>query len=125
MRWSGLGGGRCTQVSLLAKKSRIRNYEIFTEAFYKSEAISMTDQELTWYVEDTFRLLAEYARAAKKRHEKETDEIDTAFKAGYLSAYHDVISLLQSQARVFDIPLEDLKLDDIDPDTELQPLINR
>ena len=69
--------------------------------------------------------MPEDAHAAKAQYIDELDNNEVAFRAGYLSAYHDVISTLQSQATVFDIPFSLLELDDIQPEQELLALINR
>lgn len=44
---------------------------------------------------------------------------DIAYYKGIKFAYYSVISLMQQQADAFDIPLKDLKLDDIDADRDL------
>lgn len=43
----------------------------------------------------------------------------TASHLGRLMAYHEVISLMQQQARAFGVPLENLNLNDIDPERGL------
>lgn len=43
----------------------------------------------------------------------------TDFSAGYMAGFHRVVSLMQQQAEAFDIPLEELGLDGIDPDADL------
>ena len=52
----------------------------------------------------------EYASAGAK---------DKDFKAGWLWAYIEVLSLIQDKAVLFDIPLSELCLDDLEPDTDL------
>ena len=85
----------------------------------------MLQETLGRYVKDTFRLLKEDALAAKAQYFDNLDNTEVAFQAGYLSAYHDVISTLQSQATAFDIPFSILELDDIQPEHELLALVNR
>ncbi|MES2888197.1 MAG: hypothetical protein V4739_09290 [Pseudomonadota bacterium] len=41
------------------------------------------------------------------------------FSIGYMAGFHRIVSLMQQQAKVFDIPLADIALDGIDPDSEL------
>lgn len=53
-----------------------------------------------------------------ERHKALTEE-EKAYHTGRVSAYHRVISLLQQQADGFDIPLEELKLHDIDADKDI------
>ena len=79
----------------------------------------MKESALEHYIRDTFLLLKEEAKGAKKQHMKMLNTQDSAYWAGFLSAYHDVISLLQSQADVFDLSLLTLGLDDIKPEAEL------
>jgi hypothetical protein len=44
---------------------------------------------------------------------------DEAFQTGPLMAYYEVISLMQDQAEVLQIPLTEIRLDGIDPDKDL------
>ena len=41
------------------------------------------------------------------------------FAKGRSFAYYEVISLMQQQAVAFDLPLEDLKLEGLDPERDL------
>ena len=82
-----------------------------------SEEIDMKES-----VADTFLLLKEDAMAAKEQYRKKFATEDSAYWAGFLAAYHDVISLLQSQAQAFDLSLSALALDDIQPEVELLSL---
>ena len=52
----------------------------------------------------------EYASARAK---------DRDFKAGWLCAYIEVLSLVQDKAELFDIPLIEMCLDNLAPDTDL------
>jgi hypothetical protein len=74
-----------------------------------------------YYLEDLGYLLKEYALEAKQAfeaHRTSRDE-DHYFYMGQLLAYHRVISLMQQQAVGFGIPVEDLRLDNIEPDRDL------
>lgn len=68
------------------------------------------------YLHDLGRQLSEYAFEAKKQ----ADECGRSdFVCGYLLGFHRVVSLMQQQAESFGIPLEDLGLEEIDPDIDL------
>lgn len=73
---------------------------------------------LTLYFRDFVHLLKEKAVAARSAYVSSTGE-DRLFNEGRLMAFHDVVSLLQQQARAFDIALADLDLEDIDPERDL------
>jgi len=46
-------------------------------------------------------------------------EKDTDFSTGYMAGFHRVVSLMQQQAEAFDIPLEEIGLQEIDADEDL------
>jgi hypothetical protein len=60
--------------------------------------------------EEADKAADEYASAGAK---------DKDFKAGWLWAYIDVLSLIQIKAVLFDIPLSELCLDDLEPEIDL------
>lgn len=62
--------------------------------------------------ERSFR--AKIDRDASPRPSAEYD-----FNAGRVLGFNEIISILQDQARAFGIPLEDLRIQDIDPDKDL------
>ena len=67
------------------------------------------------YVKDLGFLVKELAFEAKqKASEKQTD-----FATGYMAGFHRIVSLMQQQADAFDLPYEDIGLDDIDADEGL------
>jgi hypothetical protein len=68
------------------------------------------------YLLDLGTLLKEHA--VTTRRESKADPSDS-FALGRLMAYHEVISLMQQQARAFGLPLENLNLNDIDPERDL------
>jgi len=70
------------------------------------------------YLLDFGRLLKEQALEAKREAEV-AGEPEKAFRVGRLMAYHEVISLMQQQAKVFGLPLRTIGLEDIDPETDL------
>ena len=71
------------------------------------------------YLADLGHLLKEDAVAAKRDSDAARSGEDAAFARGRSLAYYEVISLLQQQAWVFGIPLEEINLADINPDRDL------
>lgn len=68
---------------------------------------------------DCGSLLKQMAMEAMRASTAAKGTPDESYRLGYLMAFHSVISLLQQQARSFEIPLEDLDLSAIDPETDL------
>jgi hypothetical protein len=62
--------------------------------------------------EEADKAADEYAAAGAEDPKKD-------FKAGWLWAYIEVLSIIQDKAVLFDIPLSELRLDDLEPDTDL------
>ena len=61
-------------------------------------------------------------RAVDARRERDRlpqGSAEREFQSGRLLAFNEVISIMQQQAEGFDIPLAELRLDDIDPDRDL------
>ena len=61
-------------------------------------------------------------RALEARRERDAASAGSAereFHSGRLIAFNEVISILQQQALGLGIPLEDLRLNDIEPDRDL------
>jgi hypothetical protein len=50
---------------------------------------------------------------------KKSEIQKSSFESGYLMAFSYIIGLMQQQAEAFGIPLEELRLEDIDPDKDL------
>jgi hypothetical protein len=74
-----------------------------------------------WYLYDLGYLLKEQAleaKANKELHSEKRDE-DYYYYMGLLMGYMYTISLMQSQAISFGIPLKDLQLDDVIPEVHL------
>lgn len=59
------------------------------------------------------------ARDARQEAAEGKDTADESYRLGALMTFHSVISLLQQQARAFEIPLEELDLSDIEPERDL------
>lgn len=57
--------------------------------------------------------LLEMAIEAKSQQKASMGTEREDFQTGYLSAFHRVITLMQQQADIFDIPLENIGLDEI------------
>jgi hypothetical protein len=71
------------------------------------------------YLFDLGYLLREQAVEAKERRNKARGTEDEAFESGRAMAYHEVLSLLVSQANSFQLPIEDLHVEGLDPDRDL------
>jgi len=84
----------------------------------------ITPATYEYYVKDTLFLLKDDAKKAKRQHDLMAASNDSSYWAGYLSAFHNVISLLQAQADTFGIPLEEIALNDIVPEVELLAVPN-
>lgn len=67
------------------------------------------------YLRDLCTLVIEKATEAKITKTQDDD----AYNIGYLMAWHEIVSLMQSQAKLFDIPLSSLGLDAIEPVRDL------
>jgi hypothetical protein len=71
------------------------------------------------YLIDLCRLVKDNALEARREKQLATDSDGQLFEAGRLMAYHEVISLMQQQAKSFGLPLAIIGLDDIDPEKDL------
>ncbi len=74
--------------------------------------------KMSLYLHDLSVLLKEEALTARKEL-KEASGDEKLYAQGQLMAFYRVISLMQQQAKAFDIDLKILALDDIDPDRDL------
>jgi hypothetical protein len=70
------------------------------------------------YLRDLGYELREAALEAKNRAAKASAETKD-FEAGRAFAYYEVLSLMQQQAEVFELPLAKLALDGLDADRDL------
>jgi hypothetical protein len=68
------------------------------------------------YLHDLGVLIREIAVEAKSKAEAGGRN---DFEVGYMAAFHRVVSLMQQQAEAFNLPLEKIALDNLDPDEEL------
>ncbi|MEI7924472.1 MAG: hypothetical protein WCJ40_21400 [Planctomycetota bacterium] len=67
------------------------------------------------YIKDLGQLIKEKALDAKTKSQVSSDTYDI----GFLMAWHDIVSLMQTQAVAFGIPYEEIGLSGIDPDVDL------
>lgn len=79
----------------------------------------MSSEVYSNYLHDLGILLKEMALKAKAKKQSSLRSEDEAFATGYLAAFHRVISLMQQQAEGFQIPFQDIGLEDIDADEDL------
>ena len=73
------------------------------------------EDKYKYYLLDLGYFIREKAFEARKAK----DERRTDYEVGRLMGYHEVISLMQSQAASFDIPLDELGLADLNPEVDL------
>jgi hypothetical protein len=72
------------------------------------------------YLFDLGLLIKERALEARRKREKSpSGSLEREFDSGRLMAFNEVISIMQQQAEGFEIPLSDLRLNDIEPDRDL------
>jgi hypothetical protein len=71
------------------------------------------------YLFDLGYLLRERALDAKQEFESARGSPNESFYSGRLMAYYEVMSLLIGQAFSFELPIDDLHLEGLDPDRDL------
>ena len=71
------------------------------------------------YLSDLGLLIKQAACEAQQKSHLQLEEGDKIFQQGRVMAYVEIISLMQSQAKAFRIPLSDLRLDKFDPVKDL------
>ncbi|MDR6965606.1 hypothetical protein [Shewanella putrefaciens] len=79
----------------------------------------MANEKYKNYVYDLGMLLKEKALEAKATKDRAVNGDITDYDLGYLMALHELVSLMQQQAEVFDIELDNIGLGDIDPELDL------
>ncbi|WP_127476937.1 hypothetical protein [Microbacterium sulfonylureivorans] len=80
----------------------------------------MTNESAALYLRDLGDLLRRSAVDARTRRDSALGTAEYDFETGHLTAYHEVISLMQHQAIAFGIGLEDLTLNNINPERDLR-----
>ena len=75
----------------------------------------MADRQFENYLLDPGTLIKEKALAAKSAKDQSGHDYDV----GYLMAWHEVVSLMQTQAVAFEIDVAAIGLEGIDPATDL------
>jgi hypothetical protein len=68
------------------------------------------------YLRDLGCLIRERALEAKAESHRDRSDY---FAMGRLTGYHEVVSLMQHQAAAFQIPLEQIALEGLDPERDL------
>lgn len=79
----------------------------------------MSERVADNYLLDLGQLLKEHALAAKQQETGARGTEDHQFQLGRLTAYYEIVSLMQLQAAAFDLPLEALGWSGFDPDRDL------
>ena len=77
------------------------------------------NEQASNYILDLGALLKESAREARAQRDNAERDGSTDFESGRVSAFHEVISLMQAQADAFGIELALISLDDIDAERDL------
>jgi hypothetical protein len=71
------------------------------------------------YLFDTGYLLREMALEARESLREAKGTTNEDFQSGRLMAYYEVMSLLISQAQTFELPIDDLHMEGLNPDRGL------
>lgn len=72
------------------------------------------------YLYDLGPILKKRALEAKDERDAASDgSEEREYLSGRLMAFNEVLSIMQQQAAGFEIPLAELRLDDLDPDNDL------
>jgi hypothetical protein len=79
----------------------------------------MTDDATANYLRDLGDLVKRSALNARDQLDSSPTEAGRTFETGRLTAYYEMVSLMQQQAIAFGIELTQVALDDIDPDRDL------
>lgn len=79
----------------------------------------MTHDVADNYLRDLGDLVKRSALIARQQRDSSSNEADRSFETGRLTAYYEMVSLMQQQAIAFGIELTKVALDDIDPDRDL------
>jgi hypothetical protein len=72
-----------------------------------------------YYLRDLGPNLLEIALSAKSDHDNASDDSDRLFASGRLFGLHEAVSLMQTQALAFEIPLSEIGLQDVIPERDL------
>jgi hypothetical protein len=73
-----------------------------------------------YYLFDLGLIVKERAlEAVRQRDAEPSGSLAREFESGRVLAFNEVISIMQQQAEGMDIPLTELRLDDIEPDRDL------
>jgi hypothetical protein len=81
--------------------------------------MSESNQVYKHYLHDLGFLIRDLSIQATKEQDAAVGSSDREYAVGYLMGLHRVVSLMQQQAEAFQIPLSDLNLAGLDPETDL------
>ena len=86
----------------------------------KTQGGDLVDEKYKWYLYDLGPILKDRAFEHKAERDAAPDGSDErSFLSGLVLGFNEVISILQQQADGFEISRKDLRLEDIDPDSDL------
>ena len=71
------------------------------------------------YLRDLGALLKEKASSAKEKENKSKGSEAHNYDLGFLMAMHEVISLMQQQAPLFGIDIDEIEMGGLDPERDL------
>ena len=71
------------------------------EELYKSYVLSLGEA------------IRDYALEAKKEKDLSVGRLEEDFATGYLSGFHRIVTLMKQHAQSYDIPLNELSLEDL------------
>jgi hypothetical protein len=79
----------------------------------------MSDETASNYIRDLGGLVGEIALQAKREYDDGRSSDEASYLLGRLMALHEIASLMQQQAAVFGLSLDDLSMEDLEPDRDL------
>lgn len=71
----------------------------------------MQELEYEGYIVSLGEVLRDLILEAKKNKDDSVGKESEEFNTGYLSAYHRIVTLMQQQAEIYEIPLEKIGLE--------------
>lgn len=79
----------------------------------------MSDDKYKNYIYDLSTLFKEKAKKAKRNKDSSIGTDNANYDLGYLMAFHEMIDVMQQQAKAFNIEKGDIGLGDINADSDL------
>ena len=74
----------------------------------------MENDKYKLYLTSFGEIIKNYALDAKQNKEDKLGTKEEDFATGYMACFHRVVTIMQQHAEAYDIPFEELSLDDID-----------